>query len=596
MGIDSNGELMDSRSKVGFCSGSCHAEHILQVLNGYRRSGTFTDVVLQVDGCEFPCHRASLCASSEFFRSMFSSNFRESRQAVVKLTGISGKAMDQLLDFMYEGRLTLDGENVESVFQAADQLQVSELSRACVQFLQERVCHSNCLGLMTFAGLYSLQPLQDQCRSLLYRDFQQVLRHEEFLDLGRERVLELLGCERMLVSEEVRVTAALRWVHHRPEQRTGALRELLETLRLPLLDPGFLAGTLEADELVQECREVRPLLQEARLYRAYGREVQSDRTRPRRSCGWAEMIFVIGGCDKNGFSRLSFMEKLNMESREWLSANVLPGYSKSEFAACELQNDIYISGGQLNSADVWRYMTQLNQWVRVRGLNKGRWRHKMVSMCGKLYVVGGYNGRERLSSVECYSPHENTWTNVSDLLMPVSSAALSSCAGKLYVIGGAVSEHANTNQVQCYDPLTNRWAFVSNCPFSLRSISAVTLNGCIYVSGGLLDHISCYSPSKDSWSSAAVLPVRVEGCGLTACEGKVYVVGGRSESSSALDQIWAFDPASGKVTEEKPLTRCLSYHGCVSVLQRVGPTDTHTLSSSTKIETYTHSSSTKTGI
>lgn len=63
-----------------------------------------------------------------------------------------------------------------------------------------------------------------------------------------------------------------------------------------------------------------------------------------RSSGWAEMIFVIGGCDKHGFSRLSFMEKLNMESREWLSANVLPGYSKSEFAACELQNDIYLSG------------------------------------------------------------------------------------------------------------------------------------------------------------------------------------------------------------------------------------------------------------
>lgn len=63
-------------------------------------------------------------------------------------------------------------------------------------------------------------------------------------------------------------------------------------------------------------------------------------------------------------------------------------------------------------------------------------------------MVGGYNGRERLSIVECYSPHENTWTSVSDLLVPVSSAALSSCAGKLYVIGGAVSEHTNTNQVR----------------------------------------------------------------------------------------------------------------------------------------------------
>ncbi|XP_052463690.1 kelch-like protein 35 isoform X1 [Carassius gibelio] len=570
MGFGTNGELMDARSKVSFCSGSCHAEHILQVLNSYRRSGTFTDVVLQVDGCEFPCHRATLCASSLFFRTMFSSSsYLENQQPVVQLHGISSTAMDNLLDFMYEGRLKLDEENVESVFQAADRLDVPVLSKACVQFLQERVSHSNCLGLMDFASLYVLEPLQEQCQTLLYQDFQEVLQHDEFLGLPKARVLELLACERLQVSEEVLVTAALRWVHQRPDERKQDLRELLERLRLPLLDPAFFSAVLEADETVQECVELRPLLQEARMYRVFGREVQSERTKPRRCSGWAELIFVIGGCDKNGFSRLSFTEKLNVWSGEWTAAPSLPGYSKSEFATCELQNDIYVSGGQLNSADVWRFMPQISHWVRVRGLSRGRWRHKMTSLCGKLYVVGGYNGRERLSSVERYSPHENSWTSVSDLLLPVSSAAVSSCCGKLYIIGGAVSDHNNTDRVQCYDPVSDRWSYVSSCPFSQRSITAVTLNSCIYVTGGLLEHIYSYTPHTDSWSRAAELPVKLEGCGLTVCDGKVYVVGGRDEHSVALDQIWAFDPVTGKVTEEKPLTRCLSYHGCVTVLQRL---------------------------
>ncbi|RXN36811.1 kelch 35 [Labeo rohita] len=190
------------------------------------------------------------------------------------------------------------------------------------------------------------------------------------------------------------------------------------------------------------------------------------------------MIFVIGGCDKNGFSRLSFTEKLNLTSGEWTSATALPGYSKSEFAACELQNDIYISGIQTSQT----------------------------------------------------------------LLVPF---------------------------VQCYDPVSNKWSYVSSCPFSQRSISAVTLNGSIYVTGGLLEHIYCYTPRTDSWSRAATLPVKLEGCGLTVCDGKVCVVGGRNEQSVAVDQIWAFDPVNGKLTEEKPLTRCLSYHGCVTVLQRL---------------------------
>lgn len=136
------------------------------------------------------------------------------------------------------------------------------------------------------------------------------------------------------------------------------------------------------------------------------------------------------------------------------------------------------AGGQLNSSQVWRFMAQLNQWVAVGSLMKGRWRHKMVSLCGKvgsiiihhilffvlfpigcsylhwvclclqLYAVGGFDGQQRLNSVECFTVFENVWKPVAPLLLPVSSAALASCSGKLYVISGAVSDNCNTNMVR----------------------------------------------------------------------------------------------------------------------------------------------------
>lgn len=137
------------------------------------------------------------------------------------------------------------------------------------------------------------------------------------------------------------------------------------------------------------------------------------------------------------------------------------------------------AGGQLNSTQVWRFMAQLNQWVSVGSLLKGRWRHKMASLCGKvcsishtfpflcyfqfsaliykviwvclwlqLYAIGGYDGEQRLSSVECYSVFENVWKPVAPMLLPVSSAALASCSGKLYVISGAVTKDCNTSRVR----------------------------------------------------------------------------------------------------------------------------------------------------
>ncbi|KAI5629181.1 kelch-like protein 35, partial [Silurus asotus] len=541
-------------------------ENILQTLNVFRKSGTFTDVVLRAEEQEFPCHRAVLCASSHYFCSMFMGQLRESGQSVVQLNEVSEIALEHLLNFIYEGQVHLQEENVEIIFRAADLLNVPALSQACVDFLEKRVSHLNCLGLIEFANHYSLQPLLEQCQNLLYQDFDIVAKQDEFLELPMEKVVELLNSEKLQVKEEVLVEAALLWVHHQGSQRKAALGKLLESLRLPLLDPVFFTNMLEADELIQDSHDCRKLLQEARLYRTYGREISSERTKPRRQSGWAEVIVVIGGCDKNRISVYSSTEKLDPTSGKWLTSANVPGY-KYEFAVCELHNDIYLSGGQLNSSQVWRFMAQLNQWVSVGSLLKGRWRHMMASLCGKLYAVGGFDGRQMLSSVECFSVFENKWKPVAPLLLPVSSAAVASCSGKLFIIGGAVSDDCNTNMVQCYDPVKNQWMYTMSCPFSQRCMNAVSLNGSIYVAGGLMDVLYCYTPKGNSWDKVAELPMKLENCGLTACDGKIYILGGRNEAEAVTDHTWAFDPLTSLLTEEISLTHRLTNHGCVTITQ-----------------------------
>ncbi|XP_069046087.1 kelch-like protein 35 [Lepisosteus oculatus] len=571
MGFGNKSEAQaEQRKETDFCSGSCHAEQILQILNAYRHSGTFTDVVLQVGGHEFPCHRATLSASSLYFRTMFHSQLRESCQSLVVLHDISPATMETLLNFMYEGKVDVHEDNVEDIFKAADLLGISVLSKACVKFLETQVDHSNCLGIMNFASSFFIRPLAEKCQKLVFQDFVEVYKHEEFLRLPKEQIVELLSSEQLLVErEEVLVEAVLKWVHHDPSGRKGAARELLELVRLPLVDPVFFVNTVETDDLLQDCKECRPLLQEARRYHVFGNEVNSARTQPRRSSGRTEVIVVIGGCDKNGYSRLSFTEKLNPHTKEWILAASIPGYSKSEFAACSLQNDIYVSGGQLNSCDVWRYISQLDTWVRVASLNKGRWRHKMTALDGRIYAVGGFNGSERLPTVECYRSFDNQWKPMAPLLRPVSSAALAACAGKLYVIGGAVSDDANTNQVQCYDPVENQWSYVAPSPFTQRCICATTLENIIYVVGGLMDKIYSYSPMSNTWSEVVDLPGPVESCGLTVCDSKIYILGGRNEYGFGTDRVWSYSPKTGDLTEEPPMSRCVSYHGCVTVTQHV---------------------------
>lgn len=64
-----------------------------------------------------------------------------------------------------------------------------------------------------------------------------------------------------------------------------------------------------------------------------------------------------------------------------------------------------------------------------------------------MYVVGGYDGQNRLSSVECYDSFSNRWTEVAPLKEAVSSPAVTSCIGKLFVIGGGPDDNTCSDKV-----------------------------------------------------------------------------------------------------------------------------------------------------
>ncbi|KAM4797404.1 kelch-like protein 35 [Rhinophrynus dorsalis] len=551
------------------CSGSCHALEILQSLNIHRKSGVFTDVVLVIEGQEYPCHKAILCANSSYFRAMFGGSLQESKLSVVSIQKITSSTMSLLLDYMYGESLLIQETNVVGILEATDLLHISTLRDACVKFLENQLHPCNCVGLMKFADSFSISTLSEKSKKLMLEGFAEVSCHEEFLDLSKEELVEYLSNEHLVVKREEEVyEAVMKWVKKNSCVRTKDLKDLLELVRLPLLDPVYFLEKVETDKTIQECVECFPLLHEARAYYILGNQVNSLRGRPRRFTDLSEVIIIIGGCDKKSLVKLPFTESYHPKGGQWTALASMPGYPKSEFAVCILKNNIYISGGQINGNDVWMFNTQLNVWVKVASLSKGRWRHKMATLKGEIYAVGGFDGAQRLSSVERYNCFTNTWMAGTDMLQAVSSAAVVSCMNKLYVIGGAVDTNVNTDKVQCFDPEENKWTYMAPAPFCHRCINAVELDGTIYVIGGLLNTIYNFNPTKNMWSEAATLLEPLESCGVTVCGGKIYILGGRDENGEGTDRVFTCDPKTGKIEEKPPLQRCTSYHGCVTILQK----------------------------
>lgn len=61
---------------------------------------------------------------------------------------------------------------------------------------------------------------------------------------------------------------------------------------------------------------------------------------------------------------------------------------------------------------------------------------------GFVYAVGGWEGRSRLDSVECYNPHTNSWQFTESVKMAVTSPAVVALDGLLYVTGAKRRSHS----------------------------------------------------------------------------------------------------------------------------------------------------------
>lgn len=147
----------------------------------YQR-GELCDITIQVADQVFPCHRAILCARSQYFRAMLSGSWMESSRQCITLQGLGPEEMEILLQFMYGAIVDLpSGANASQVVLAADMLGLEGLKDVVEMVLTRDYCRFfpkpvdgvqrtvlECLSLTHALGLQDLQML---CRRWVAEHF-----------------------------------------------------------------------------------------------------------------------------------------------------------------------------------------------------------------------------------------------------------------------------------------------------------------------------------------------------------------------------------------------------------------------------------------
>jgi N-acetylneuraminic acid mutarotase len=220
------------------------------------------------------------------------------------------------------------------------------------------------------------------------------------------------------------------------------------------------------------------------------------------------------------------------------------------------------------------------QWVRLPDLVQGVTHSGSTTDGRYIYWAGGYregtdsNGNP---SSQIFGSRAARWFDTSTTLsgtlplLPVPRAAggLALLGNTLHYIGGTNIERTVDVGDHYVLDLGNQaagWTSAAPLPNPRHHAGMVALNGSIYYIGGQHGHdgqlvpqrdVHRYDPATDSWTRLADLPIAP---GLNhishstiALDGRILIFGGQTTHDTAVNTVFAYDPATNAWSQLNPL-------------------------------------------
>ena len=183
-------------------------------------------------------------------------------------------------------------------------------------------------------------------------------------------------------------------------------------------------------------------------------------------------------CDKR---LLSFITKYNPESNLWEDVTAFDLDSREGVCVVAKGNLIYCLGGRYPScgdsykdeclSNVDRFDLKTNTWHKIADLQESRSDANGAAAGGKIFVIGGFRGKNGivLDSCEVYHETTNEWHFIANLRMGrgLNCERTVFCAdGKLYVVSRDLDVYEPTI-IECYDADKNEWNVKTEMPLDL---------------------------------------------------------------------------------------------------------------------------------
>lgn len=405
-GLSVGGSVGEDNYFLGYTfTDRSHSSRVVKsIMDLCLEDGLFADVNVLVEGKEFQLHRLVLSAQSSFFRSMFTSNLRETHDRNIELKDVSASVFQLLVDYIYHGTIKLRVEDLQDTYEMADMYQLTALFEECSRFLSRTVEVKNCLQVMWLADRHSDQELYTAAKHCAKIHLLQIHQMDEFLNLPLRLLIDIIKDG---VPSSQNPTASIEaWINHNKVEREEFASVLQDNLK-------------EIGENVH--------------------------------------IYLIG---KEETRTHSLAVSLHCDEDDVISVSGQNSLCHQITAACKHGTDLYVVGGSIPRR-MWKCNMHTMDWERCAPLPRDRLHHALVSVPTDdvIYSLGGKTLQDILSNaVIYYTVRDNMWTETSQLDTAVSGAAGVNLGGTIYLLGGEENDMdfftKPSRLIQCFDTAT----------------------------------------------------------------------------------------------------------------------------------------------
>lgn len=533
-------------------------EALLSELNKLRKESILCDVALRIEGQDFPAHRCVLSAVSPYFRSLFTSGFKENESKVVELPEIQSAAVaNEAFRFIYTGETLVNVSYAQDLVKIADYLIIPSLKTKMSEYLKNSINAENCLALESFAAQFDCEELEEAATAFKLQNFVSVVRSYGFKMLDFEKVKELVSHDEIVVSKEEDVyEGVIAWVKHDILTRESLFPELLRRLRLFSVSKYSLRNILK-EELVSKSRTCTSIVHEGMDFVLFPDTFLST-PRKSRSCLNSDetAIILTGGHGTSGAQNqipTSDAHGLLLSRNHWFALPTMP-LCRTRHGAVVCCGQLYVFGGK-SSNPMCSFNPKQNKWICTDDELPSRLHCSVTAFNEELYVTGGENHWNR---VDKYNPTLDEWRLVASMKTGRAAHCTVTMQNLIFFIGGC-NHSVCHNSVECFDPLNNQWTDKPNMSRTRKFAAAATSNGKVFVVGGYKDmrfktlNESCemLDPMVDEWSLIASPIVPRAACALVSFDHDLYLFGGEcredaTDGSYSLDSVERYDVENDK--------------------------------------------------